>query len=132
MKTKFLNSIGVVIFFLMTPFYSGAQDWSKLNPRMNNVLADTTFLRATEVTLAPGEKSDVHTHPSHFFYALTEGKLMVYYKDGEKEKYDLKAGDSGVSGPERPHWTENVGTTTLKFLMVELKEHPYKAMKMSK
>jgi quercetin dioxygenase-like cupin family protein len=119
---------GTFILFLIT-LNAGAQDWKNVDPKMNHVLADTTFLRATVVTLEPGEKSDLHTHPAHFFYALTNGKLMVHYKDGMNEPYDLKIGDSGVSAPERPHITENVGNTTVKFLIVELKEHPYTASK---
>ncbi len=96
---------------------------------MNAVLADTTFLRATVVTLQPGEKTDMHTHPAHFFYALTEGKLLVHFKDGSTQTYDMKPGMAVAAGPERPHVTENNGTTTVKFLLVELKEHPYTASK---
>ena len=123
--------VGIFILFL-SPFRVEAQDWKNVNPKMNHVLADTTFVRATEVTIEPGEKSDMHTHPAHFFYALTEGKLMVYYKDGKSQLYELKVGESGVSGPERPHMTENVGKTTIKFLIVELKDHPYKSTKRKK
>jgi len=103
-----------------------AQDWKSINPKMNNILVDTTLVRATVVTIEPEQKSDTHSHPAHFFYALTDGKLAVHYTDGKKEVFDLKAGDSGFSLPERPHITENVGTNTVKFLIVELKEHPYK------
>jgi quercetin dioxygenase-like cupin family protein len=126
MKTSlFLTAELFLVFFTFT---SGtlAQDWKNTNPKMNNVLVDTTLLRAMVVTVEPGEKSDVHTHTAHFFYALTDGKLLVNYTDGKVETYDLKAGDSGFSDPERPHTAENVGKQTLKFLLVELKEHPYK------
>src|SRR3990172_1768405 len=95
------------------------------NPGMNNVIVDTTLLRAIVVTIEPGQKSDAHTHPANFFYALTDGKLLVHYTDGGEETYDLKAGDAGYGDPERPHVTENVGEQTVKFLLVELKEHPY-------
>lgn len=125
MKTILLTFLAGLCFFLV-PFNTGAQDWKNVNPKMNHVLADTTFLRAIEVTIAPGEKSEMHTHPAHFFYALTDGKMVVHYKDGKNETIDLKPGISGVSAPERPHVTENVGKTTIKFLLVELKEHPYK------
>jgi len=112
-----------VIFLLSSGAY--AQEWKNVNPKMNHILADTTFLRATEVILQPGEKSDMHTHPAHFFYALTDGKLIVHYKDGKNETMELKAGMSGVGAPERPHISENGGSTEIKFLLVELKEHPY-------
>jgi len=126
MKTKLSILVGGIFIFFLTAFNAGAQDLKNVNPKMSHVLADTTFLKAIEVTLAPGEKTDMHTHPAHFLYGLTEGKLMVHHKDGKNEPYNLKPGFSGVSGPEGPHVTENVGKTTVKFLLVELKDYPYK------
>lgn len=115
--------------FLLLLIFSAnisAQDWKNINPKMVKILVDTTLLQAKEVTIEPGQKSDIHTHPAHFFYALTDGKLIIHYTDGKKETIELKAGDSGFSLPERPHITENAGPKTVKFLIVELKEHPYK------
>ncbi len=121
----FFASISLmVIAFTVVTF---AQDRGKTDPKMIKVLVDTTLIRAVEVTLAPGEKSNEHTHPAHFFYMLTDGKLKVHFTDGETEEFVLKAGESGFFDPEDPHVTENAGDKTLKFLLVELKEHPYKA-----
>ena len=106
-----------------------AQDWVKKDAKAIKMLADTSYVRAMEVTINHGDKGSVHTHPAHFFYALTDGKLIVHYADGKDEEYDIKAGDSGFSYPERPHWTENPGDKPVKFLLVELKEHPYHAKK---
>jgi quercetin dioxygenase-like cupin family protein len=89
------------------------------------MLADTLFLSATEITLAPGQKTEVHTHPAHFYYALTPCNLKAYYTDGKIESYEVPAGGNGYSGPEGPHYTENTGNKTARFLIVELKEHPY-------
>ncbi|ESU24928.1 hypothetical protein FEDK69T_04840 [Flavobacterium enshiense DK69] len=100
--------------------------------KMVNNLVDNKMVLAAEVTLEPGQKTDMHTHPAHFYYALSDGKLMVHYKDGKEETMELKAGASGFGDPERPHYAENVGTTTIKFLIVELKEHPYKEAKPKK
>ena len=102
-----------------------AQDWMKKDTRVASLLVDTTYVRSMVVTIMPKEKGSVHTHPAHFFYALTDGTLIVHFTDGKSETYELKAGDSGYSDPERPHWTENVGDKPVKFLLVELKEHPY-------
>lgn len=125
MKRNLSIMLGGIFALFLLPLNANAQDWKNVNPKMNRILADTTFLRATEVILQPGEKSDMHTHPAHFVYALTDGKLIVHYKDGKTETMELKAGMSGVSAPERPHVSENGGTDTIKFLLVELKEHPY-------
>ena len=119
----------IINLAILTLFLSSGsiftQDWAKVNPEMNNVLTDTTLLRATIATLEPGKKSEFHTHPASYFYALTDCKLKVYYSDGQSEILEVKAGDSGYGDPEKPHQTENVGGKTAKFLLIELKEHPY-------
>ncbi len=120
------TSLFLMFAFFSFTFVTLAQDWKSIDPGMNNVLVDTTLLRATIATIEPGEKSGMHTHPASLFYALTDCKIVVHYADGKDETYDLKAGDSGYGDPERPHQTENTGKQTIKFLLVELKEHPYK------
>ena len=125
MKTTI--SIFTVLFILN--FSAGslfAQDFMKVNPKGKEIKADTSFARAIVVEFAPGQVDPMHTHPAHFFYALTDGKLKVTYADGKEQIYDLKAGESGVSGPEGPHSTENMSAHAIKFLLVELPEHPYK------
>jgi quercetin dioxygenase-like cupin family protein len=120
-------ALGILFTVVMFSKISiSAQDWAKLNPEMNQILADTTLLRATIAVIEPGKKSDVHSHPAGFFYALTDMKLKVYYTDGQTETFEMKAGDYMYGAPEKPHQTENIGDKTAKFLMVELKEHPYK------
>ncbi|MCG2611700.1 cupin domain-containing protein [Flavobacterium sp. SM15] len=122
---------GTIVFLL---FSTGllAQDMKHDNHKMGHDLADNKILHAVEVTLQPGEKTGLHTHPAHFFYALSDGKLLIHYQDGKDELMELKTGENGYSEPERPHMTENVGTAPVKFLLVELKEHPYKPEKAKK
>lgn len=117
----------VVMLFCLSATYS--QNWKELDAKTVKTLAESPLIRASEVTIMPGEKGSMHTHPAHYFYALTECHLVIYYADGKQTKYDLLPGDSGAEAPERPHQTENVGDKPAKFLIVELKEHPYKAAK---
>ncbi len=124
MKT-ILNTAIFIIIIASGSLYS--QDWAKVNPEMNKILLDTTLLRASVAEIEPGKKSEIHTHPAHFLYALTDGKVKVHYKDAEAVTIELKAGEFGFGNPEMPHQTENLGTKTVKFLLVELKEHPYVA-----
>lgn len=116
---------GVFVLLLFT-LGATAQDMKNKPGKMKHQLQDNKLIHAAEITLQPGEKTDMHTHPAHFFYALSDGKIVIHYKDGKDETMELKAGESGYGEPERPHVTENVGSTTVKFLIVELKEHPYK------
>lgn len=126
MKKNIYITIAGIIGFLLFSTVLSAQEFSRSNPKINKILADTTFLIATEVTLQPGEKTDMHTHPAYFVYALSEGKMVVHYKDGRNETMELKPGMAMVSPPEPPHITENTGKTPVKFLIVELKDYPYK------
>jgi mannose-6-phosphate isomerase-like protein (cupin superfamily) len=114
-----------VITFILSAGNLFAQEWSSLNPEMTQILADTNLVKAYVAVIEPGKKSLVHTHSASFFYALTDCKLKVYYTDGQVETLDIKAGEGGYGNPEKPHQTENVGDKTAKFLLVELKEHPY-------
>lgn len=122
MKTPKLSATLVTICFTLG---AHAQNWKDLDAKTVKTLADTDLVRASKVTIMAGEKGSVHTHPAHFFYALTDCKLIVHYTDGKEERYDLHPGDNGYSDPERPHWTENIGAKPARFLIVELKEHPY-------
>ena len=78
MSKKLLIVIGGIFIFLLNSSNLQAQDWKKVNSDAVKMLTDTTFLKAYEITLKPGEKSSMHSHPNHFFYALTPSKLLVH------------------------------------------------------
>lgn len=128
MKKNMLMVVGGILFFLLSPLNLEAQMMNN-EGQAGRDLANSKLIHASEVTLKPGKKTSMHTHPAHFYYALTDVNIKVHYQDGKEEVYKMKAGESGVSEPERPHTTQNIGDKTAKFLIVELKEHPYKAPK---
>ena len=109
-----------------------AQNFCKTDPGFHKILVDNDVLTATEVTFEPGKKTNVHTHSAALVYALTGGTLLVKFEDGKTETIELKAGDSAYQEPERPHMTENIGKTTMKVLLIELKDKPYMAEKKMK
>jgi quercetin dioxygenase-like cupin family protein len=127
MKQILLNMAIITLIMIGSTFVVNAQDILKTDPKSNNVLVDTTIMRAMITTYQPGQKTELHTHPSHFVYALTDGKLKVHFDDGKSEVFEVKAGESFYSGPEKPHRTENIGDKAVKFIMVEFKEHQDKA-----
>ena len=117
-----------VFFFFIGISSTSAQEFMKTDPKIIKVLADTTYMTAMEVTFPPGYTTSMHTHAAQFIYALTDGTLSVTHADGKKEEFALKAGDSMGAPPEGPHMTTNPGKKPVKFILVELKEHPYKSM----
>jgi quercetin dioxygenase-like cupin family protein len=124
---KKITFCAALVIFMLFSFNQMiyAQDFYKVNPDGKKILVDTTTIRVMEVEFMPGKKDPMHTHPAHFFYALTDGKIKVVYADGKEVIYDMKAGESGYSGPEGAHATEAMGDKPMKFLIVELKDHPY-------
>jgi quercetin dioxygenase-like cupin family protein len=120
----------MALFLFITITGVSAQEFMKTDAKIIKVLSDTTYMTAMEVTFPAGYKTNVHSHPAHFVYALTDGTLSVAYTDGKKEEFSFKAGESFSSVPERPHMTTNAGKTPIKFILVEFKDQPYKtAMK---
>jgi quercetin dioxygenase-like cupin family protein len=129
MKTFISHLTGIVLLITVTSSMLSAQDWTKLNTNGRETLVDTTLLEAVILTFEPGEKLGPMTHPVYFAYALTGGKIKVHVPEGEPMILEFDAGFNLFAGPEGPHMTENIGGKTVKFLLVELKEHPYIAPK---
>lgn len=126
MKRMTVQLIAASLFLPLFACELSGQDWSQLDTKDGReILVDTTLLQAVIVSVPPGEKLAPVTHPAYFFYALTDGRLKVYYPENDPVIFDLKAGMAGYGGPEGPHYPENIGESPVKFLLVELKEHPY-------
>ena len=115
----------LLLLLLISAHNSSGQGKIATNGSVTKLLSDTSLIIAKEITLAPGQRTEVHTHPAHFFYALTPCNLQVHFTDGKTESMALPAGGNGFGSPEGPHYTVNMGNKPARFLVVELKEHPY-------
>lgn len=82
-------------------------------------------VRVMEVTFAPGAKIGMHTHPDHFAYVITGGKLRITNDAGKTMDADLAVGQVMWIDAES-HKAENPGTTAVKVLVTELKGHKTK------
>jgi oxalate decarboxylase/phosphoglucose isomerase-like protein (cupin superfamily) len=107
---------------LAAPLY--AQDAVKVAPDHYKILVENEHARVIENTLKPGEKDGWHTHPSGWYYVTKPGKMKVGHPDGTSEIWEAKEGERGWLKPEAPHTSENIGTTTLAFVLVEIKSAP--------
>ena len=101
-----------------------AQDAVKVSPATNKVLKENAYVRVVESTFAPGAKEPLHTHPAGWYYVTQPGKLRVTHADGKTELWDAKLGEAAWMDGEAPHSAENVGTTTLQYVLVEVKGAP--------
>ncbi len=95
-------------------------DPAVVNAEMEHVKLENSQVRVIEGVLPPGAKEKMHSHPAFVTYVIEGGRIRNTFADGKVVEADLKTGDVLYREPQT-HWVENIGTTTLHFLVMELK-----------
>ncbi len=101
---------------------ASAQDAALVQPRSFRVVLDNARVRVLEYIARPGIGvcgTGVHSHPEHLTVVLTTATVRVT-QDGKTTISTARAGDVFWS-PAVTHETENVGSTTARSLLIELK-----------
>jgi quercetin dioxygenase-like cupin family protein len=101
-----------------------AQDPAVVNAKTVRVNLENDQVRVLEATLQPGDKEQVHSHPAYVTYVVTGGKVRNHAADGKVTESELVTGDTLYRDP-LTHWAENIGTTTIHVILVELKSPPH-------
>ncbi len=91
------------------------------SPENFRLVLENDDVRVLEYTLLPGQKDRRHTHPQRVAHVLSGGKLRVGFPDGTHKDFDEVAGTSEWNGPSPLHDTQNIGTTPIRILLVEVK-----------
>ena len=110
-----------VVFVGVSQTSMPAQDVMVVAANHYKVLVDNHSVRVVENTLGPGEKDPMHSHPAGWYYVTKPGKMRVVHEDGKAVVWDAKAGEAGWMEAEGPHTSENIGATTMGFVLVEVK-----------
>ncbi|HEX3187976.1 MAG TPA: hypothetical protein VHQ94_24470 [Pyrinomonadaceae bacterium] len=116
----------ILVFVLLATAFSRGdasvlnQDAAKVNAKYINVKVDNARVRVFESTLKPGDKEALHSHPASIIYVIEGGKVRNHAADGTVAEGELKTGDVQYREPIT-HWAENIGTTTTRLIIVELK-----------
>jgi beta-alanine degradation protein BauB len=97
-----------------------AEDAAKVAPHVYKVLFENERVRVLNVSIGPGDRTEMHSHPDYFFYALSGGKVKFTMPSGETAELELPEGVSMWREAEE-HATENVGGTTIGALFFEPK-----------
>jgi len=97
-----------------------AQDPAVVNATTIRVKLENARVRVLEATLKPGDKEQMHSHPAYVIYVIEGGKVRNHSADGKTNETELKTGDVLYRDP-LTHWAENIGTTTMHMILVELK-----------
>jgi len=117
-----MKKLAVVIGLLvLLPQVAFAQDPLVVNAKTLRLKFENARVRVLEATLKPGEKENLHSHPGYLFYVIDGGTMRNHTADGKVSESEFKAGDVIYRDP-LTHWAENIGTTTIHLILVELKE----------
>lgn len=119
-----MKRIYLVMFVLLVAgFVRGDvsdQDPLKVNSRTIALRLENPRVRVLEATIKPGDKEQTHSHPSYVIYVIEGGKFRNHAADGTVTDGEFKTGDVIYRDPVT-HWAENIGDTTIRLVLVELK-----------
>ena len=110
--------VALLFIFCATPAH--AQAPAVVNSKTIKVRFENDRVRVMEATLPPGVKEAVHSHPAYVIYVLEGGKYRNFAQDGKTTEGELKTGEVLFREP-LTHAAENIGTTTMHMILVELK-----------
>ncbi|MEP6615601.1 MAG: cupin domain-containing protein, partial [Ginsengibacter sp.] len=96
-----------------------AMDATKVAPNLYKLIKDTMNIRILMATYKPGTSSAMHAHPDNAIYVVETGKGEFTMKDGTKRTNELTKGLTAIR-PAEMHSVKNVGSTTMKVLLVEV------------
>ena len=100
---------------------ASAQDPAVVNAKTIRVTLENSRVRVLEAKLQPGEKEAMHSHPAYVVYVIAGGKIRNHGADGKVSDGELETGETVYREP-LTHWAENIGTTAIHLILVELKE----------
>jgi quercetin dioxygenase-like cupin family protein len=100
--------------------FTRAQDPLVVNSKTIALKLENARVRVLEATLKPGDKEHLHSHPAYVIYVIEGGKVRTHGTDGGVVEADFKTGDVIYREPVT-HWAENIGKTTIRLELVELK-----------
>jgi quercetin dioxygenase-like cupin family protein len=125
MKTfKVISTMLLFGLFLMQSTHLYAQDPMVAASNVyKKVLLENDNVRVMQVVFPPGAVAPWHNHPNHTVYALTSGKIQITDKDKPASNIDIMAG-TALYMPAVTHKAKNIGTTTIKLIVTEIKPTP--------
>lgn len=97
------------------------QDPLVVNSKTIALKLENPRVRVLEATLKPGDKEQTHSHPAYLIYVIEGGKFRNHATDGTVTDGEFKTGDVIYRDPVT-HWAENIGDTTIRLVLVELKK----------
>lgn len=89
----------------------------------SSVRLDTPRVRVLELMLGPGQSEPMHSHPDYLVLVLSPATMRMTSPDGEARVVELTAGEVSYNSATS-HAGENIGSTQLHEVIIELKDSP--------
>ena len=99
------------------------QDPAVVNSNTISLRLENSRMRVLEAVLKPGDKEKTHSHPAYVIYVIAGGRVRMHGTDGTATEAEFKTGDV-LYRDAVTHWAENIGNTTIRLELVELKNCP--------
>jgi beta-alanine degradation protein BauB len=115
-----LSAVIALVAFTVSHTPVLAQDPAVVNAKTIKVKFENEKVRVMEAELPPGTTEAVHSHPTYVIYVVAGGKVRNYASDGKVTESELKTGEVLYREP-LTHAAENIGTTTMHLILVEMK-----------
>ncbi len=96
-------------------------DALKVAPDVSKLIMENDRVRVFDARFKPGVKAAMHSHPDHVLYIFNDGKMKITPSNGKPQTMDLKTGQV-IWMDATSHEAENMGTTDVHMLVVELKK----------
>lgn len=96
------------------------QDPMAVDSTIYNIKMNNERVRVFVVVFKPGQSIAVHKHPDHVVHALQGGRLMIHEVGKDPVTIDVATGAT-MFLPAQSHSAKNMGKTTLRLLVTELK-----------
>jgi quercetin dioxygenase-like cupin family protein len=117
----FLSIFSVVAITFCLVGRASAQDPVKVAPNQYRLAFNNDRVRVLDVTIKPGGKSPMHSHPDYVVYAMGPAKAKFTAADGTTREVTMKAGECRWIKGET-HAAENTGKTDIHVLNIEFKK----------
>jgi quercetin dioxygenase-like cupin family protein len=126
-KEMNMNRIYILMFVLLVAGLvrsdasaNHVQDPLIVNSKTIALKLENSRVRVLEATLKPGDKEKTHSHPAYVIYVIAGGKVRNHATDGTVSESEFRPGDVIYRDPIT-HWAENIGDTTIRLELIELK-----------
>ena len=115
-----MKTLKLALVLSAVPLAAAAQDAVKVDPSHYKVLIDNSSVRVLQVTVSPGAKSPMHSHPDAMLVSLQDSKARFTLPDGKTQDSDIGK-ETATYTPATTHSPANVGTNPVDAILVEFK-----------